>query len=330
MSTTTRMRSAVAGLALFLFLPLVANAYTLVLRDGRRVEIPNNFEVGASTLTYETAPGIQITFQLATLDVAATERANNEKSGSLVARSTKTRVEPVSKVTPTVTSNHRPVVTNEDLERYRKAREASEIAYEQRRKELGLPSVEEGRRIAMEITERTHEQLTSMRAREQESEVYWRQRASELRSELAATNARINFVQARLNELPLNYAFGAFTTVSPFLSINQLARGASFPAFANGGTFGPGFGARAVGINRIPRQINRFNRPGFARRPFGNAFPFGSVVALPFDAYDNSYERLGLLSELDQLLAQRAGLQARWRDLEDEARRSGAYPGWLR
>ncbi|HJX91038.1 MAG TPA: hypothetical protein VJ372_11110 [Pyrinomonadaceae bacterium] len=37
-----------------------------------------------------------------------------------------------------------------------------------------------------------------------------------------------------------------------------------------------------------------------------------------------------LLSELDQLLAQRAGLQARWRDLEDEARRSGAYPGWLR
>jgi hypothetical protein len=131
------MRSVIAGLALFLFLPLVANAYTLVLRDGRRVEIPNNFEVGASTLTYEAAPGIQITFQLATLDLAATERANNEKSGSLVARSTKTRVEPVSKVTPTVTPNRRPVVTNEDLERYRKAREASEIAYEQRRKELG-------------------------------------------------------------------------------------------------------------------------------------------------------------------------------------------------
>ena len=329
MSTTTRMRSAIAGLVLFLFLPLVASAYTLVLRDGRRVEIPNNFEVGASTLTYETAPGIQITFQLATLDVAATERANNEKSGSLLARSIKTRVEPVSKVTKTVSPTRRPVVTNSDLERYRKAREASEVAYEQRRKELGLPSVEESRRIAMEITERTHEQLTRIRATEQESETYWRQRASELRSELAGTNARINFVQARLNELPLNYAFGAFTSISPFLSVNQLARGASFPTFSSAGTFGPGFGARAVENRRAP-QINRFNRPGFARRPFGNAFPFGTLVALPFDAYDNSYERSGLLSELDQLLAQRAGLQARWRDLEDEARRNGAYPGWLR
>jgi hypothetical protein len=316
------MRSAIAGLALFLFLPVVVNAYTLVLRDGRRVEIPNNFEVGVSTLTYEAAPGIQITFQLATLDLAATERANNEKSGSLVARST--RVEPVSKVPPTVSPTRRPVVTNEDLERYRKAREASEIAYEQRRKELGLPSVEESRRAAMEITERTHEQLASIRARDQESEAYWRQHASELRSELAATNARINFVQARINELPLNYAFGAFTTVSPFLSVNQLALGASFPALANGGTFGPRFGARAVEVNRRSGQINRFNRPGFTRRPFG------TLVALPFDAYDNPYERSAMLSELDQLLAQRAGLQARWRDLEDEARRSGAYPGWLR
>jgi hypothetical protein len=273
------MRSLIAGLALFLFLPLVANAYTLVLRDGRRVEIPNNFEVGASTLTYEAAPGIQITVQLATLDVAATERSNSEKSGSLLARLTKTRVEPVSKVTATVTPTRRPIVTNEDLERYRKAREASEIAYEQRRKELGLPSVEETRRPAMEITERTHEQLVSIRAKEQESEEYWRQRASELRSELAATNARINFVQARMNELPLNYGFGAFTTISPFLSVDQLSRGASFPAFVNGGTFGPRFGAWAFGINRRPGQINRFNRPEFARRPFGNAFPFGTLVA---------------------------------------------------
>ncbi|HJX91037.1 MAG TPA: hypothetical protein VJ372_11105 [Pyrinomonadaceae bacterium] len=38
------MPSLIAGLALFLFLPLAANAYTLVLRDGRRVEIPNNLK----------------------------------------------------------------------------------------------------------------------------------------------------------------------------------------------------------------------------------------------------------------------------------------------
>ena len=32
----------------------------------------------------------------------------------------------------------------------------------------------------------------------------------------------------------------------------------------------------------------------------------------------------------EQLNAARAGLSARWRELEDEARRAGAPPGWLR
>ncbi len=34
--------------------------------------------------------------------------------------------------------------------------------------------------------------------------------------------------------------------------------------------------------------------------------------------------------QLDDLLLQHAGLQARWRDFEEEASRAGAYPGWLR
>jgi hypothetical protein len=37
-----------------------------------------------------------------------------------------------------------------------------------------------------------------------------------------------------------------------------------------------------------------------------------------------------LITQLDDLLGKRAALQARWRDLEEEARRAGAYPGWLR
>jgi hypothetical protein len=36
------------------------------------------------------------------------------------------------------------------------------------------------------------------------------------------------------------------------------------------------------------------------------------------------------MTELDQQAVRRAGLQARWRELEQEARRRGAYPGWLR
>ena len=81
------MRKRIGGGTLaaliLLFLPLSADGYTIVLRDGRRIEIPDHFIVGTSTLTYEAGPGIQITLQLSTVDVAATEKINNESAGSL-------------------------------------------------------------------------------------------------------------------------------------------------------------------------------------------------------------------------------------------------------
>ena len=319
------------------------SAYTIVLRDGRRVEIPNTFIVGSSTLTYEAAPGIQITWQLATVDITATEKANGEASGSLMRRGAKREGE----VSASQSTSGGSTITNEDLERFRQARVASERNYEKRRKELGLPTLEESHRAAMEAGERTQAQLLTMQSKEQEGESYWRNRAAELRTELAATSARIAMIQTRLNELPLNYAFGAFTSVAPsfgrsfsrvapVLSIDQLARGAGFPkaTFGNPVPFGqPNFGGRiGFGNGRFHGQVhfNTFPRPGFGRRGFPNRVPFGAVVALPFDNYDVSFERAQLVTQLDELLIHRAGLQARWRELEDEARRAGAYPGWLR
>ena len=63
----------------------VANAYTIVMRNGRRVEIPNTYMLTSSTLTYETAPGIQVTIQLAAVDIAATERVNGQAPGNFMA-----------------------------------------------------------------------------------------------------------------------------------------------------------------------------------------------------------------------------------------------------
>jgi hypothetical protein len=37
-----------------------------------------------------------------------------------------------------------------------------------------------------------------------------------------------------------------------------------------------------------------------------------------------------LITRFNELAAARAALLARWRELEDEARRAGAQPGWLR
>ena len=83
--------------ALFLSLTVSAvSAYTVVMRDGRRVEIPNEFTVTNSTLTYDVGNGMQVTMQLNTVDIAATERANSESAGSLLRRTSAhpTPVEP--------------------------------------------------------------------------------------------------------------------------------------------------------------------------------------------------------------------------------------------
>jgi hypothetical protein len=65
-----------------LLLCVTANAYTIVMRGGRRLEIPAQFTVTKNTLTYEAAAGIQVTLQIAAIDIAATEKANNEKPGA--------------------------------------------------------------------------------------------------------------------------------------------------------------------------------------------------------------------------------------------------------
>src|SRR5688572_11442680 len=72
--------------AIVLLLAVVANAYTVILHGGRRVEVPSRFVVTKATLTYEVAEGIQITIPMAAIDIPATEKANHERPGSLLER----------------------------------------------------------------------------------------------------------------------------------------------------------------------------------------------------------------------------------------------------
>jgi len=170
--------------ALFLALTVSAvNAYTVVMRDGRRVEIPNEFTVTNSTLTYDVGNGFQKTIQLNTVDIAATERANGEGAGAFLMKANAPKA-PAQRVSQ---SRAQRSVTNADLEKYRRARVEGEKEYETRRQELGLPSLEDRRREVAAIDERTFEQVRSMRAQE---EAYWRSRAEALRAEAAANEAR--------------------------------------------------------------------------------------------------------------------------------------------
>ncbi|HKG97004.1 MAG TPA: hypothetical protein VKA97_04295 [Pyrinomonadaceae bacterium] len=202
------MRLLIVVLLLFVTAS-AANAYTLVMRDGRRVEIPNEFTVTNSTLTYEVGSGVQITVQLAAVDVAATERANGQPNGALLLKASTPKAPVIAEKPMRATRS----ITNRDLEAYQRVREQNELAYEKKRKELGLPSLEERRREVAEIQDRTVEQVRSMRAQE---EAYWRSRADALRAEMAANEAQRGLSQQRSEELPLSYPFGGYSGFWPF------------------------------------------------------------------------------------------------------------------
>ncbi|HKG59073.1 MAG TPA: hypothetical protein VKB05_04780 [Pyrinomonadaceae bacterium] len=259
--TLKRVFFAVVFLALTVS---AVNAYTVVMRDGRRVEIPNEFTVTNSTLTYAVSNGFQVTIQLNTVDIAATERANGERTGALLQRSGAPVTVPNAPQT-----RARRSITNQDLEVYRKARVENERAYEEQRKELGLPSAEERRREVAEIEDRTLEQVRSMRAQE---EAYWRSRAEALRAEAGANEGRLGSIRA---EIPWSYSsFGGFT---PFDGLGVGVEGrfgrfrrlsspfdgflatpiTPFPTFRNARR--PVFRAPGVHINR-PSNVRRGSR----------------------------------------------------------------------
>lgn len=211
-----RSRSFLAVLFLLCSISVV-NAYTVVMRDGRRVEIPNEFTVTNTTLTYDVGNGMQITIQLNAVDIAATEQANGDSQGSLLQRATAPKV-PVERAPQTRVTSAQRSITNVDLEKYRQAR----VENENRRQELGLPSLEERQQEVAAIEDRAVEQVRSMRAQE---EAYWRSRAEALRAEAAANEAQFGSVRRSPDVVD---SFGGFF---PFDGIGFGVTGGRFNRF---------------------------------------------------------------------------------------------------
>jgi len=290
-----RIHSPIVRFASSIFLLMaiasVTTAYTLVFRDGRRVEIPSDFVVTKVTLTYELSPGFNKTLSLALLDIPATERANNEVAGSFFKHRQKEQASPVQSAS-VPTQHARATLTNLELEPIAARRIESEKRYERRRVELGLPSVEASRRH-QEIEESA--MLNRARAKadvEARDEAYWRDRARSLRNEIAATDAQISYVRGRLAEIPSSPPGSVTIIQDPGWDI---------------------FGRRRV-----------FNPPNVYGYP--NVYPIG-----PNSPFGNSaeYERANLTQRLDGLMTTRAGLAARWQQLEDEARDARVPQIWL-
>ena len=308
------IRRSVSTITLVLLLAISASAYTLVMRSGRRVEIPEKFTVTRTTLTYEVSPGMQITLQMQAINIGATERANGEQPGALLRRAqpyiSSIMVAPTSHTTGAART-----ITNQDLQAAKERRVRSEVAYERRVKELGLPTLEESRRQAAEESAEIGAQLREIRAGRSEEEQYWRSRASELRGEMAAIDAEIEYVGARIDEYPNPNSINSITTVQ------------TYPLY--------GYGRRRQrrndsGVFGQWGRRDEYYDPRY-RGPYGWGTNTGVIVNGPYgQGYDYTYERSQLVTRFNELAGKRAALRARWRDLEQEARRAGASPGWLR
>ncbi|HVG33633.1 MAG TPA: hypothetical protein VM911_11150 [Pyrinomonadaceae bacterium] len=345
-----------ATLLLLFMVAQAASAYTLVMRSGRQIKIPDNFNVTRLTLSYEAAPGISVTLQMSMIDIAATERLNNEPAGSLLRRAegvgaAASTEKSAAAVVPSTPRSARRTITNRDLEALRRARMESEEAYERRRVALGLPSLEETRRRSEEETRKLTEQSRERDEEEAQSELYWRERATELRTETAVVDAEINYLRNQLARSQRTLTLSSYAVVTgalPRFPFRPRAgglplRGRWPPTLGATDT-----GARAVGVVGFGGGSTRgqviVNTPGpvfhnFGRNNFGGrrGFPRPRAFVPPFGLYaqtlpveDSSYDRSVLLTRLHELESVRAGLDARWRLLEDEARRAGALPGWLR
>ena len=322
----------VLAAAFVCLLPNVISAYTIVMRDGRRLQIPDDFVVDRATLTYRVSETIQVTLQMSAIDVVATEKVNGEAPGTLWRHRAAPTNTPSTPNTKKAGGTARSI-TNLDLESYRRVRIESERNYEKRRVELGLPRVEDQRQALNAVGERASEEARNIRSRDREAEEFWRNRADGLRNEISATNARIEYINRRLNELPDGY-YGAFGNGLPFATVDQLSIGSPFIAGTIGTQtiVGSQF-RRGFGFNNGYRRGFGWNGPNrrFGHNPFFSPFsPFGTIASVPYQNYDVNYERSTLIAELDQLMLQKVSLQSHWRDLEEEARKAGAYPGWLR
>jgi hypothetical protein len=313
----------------------VSGAYTIVFRDGHRIEVPAMFEVGTITVTYELAPGINQTLQLALIDIVTTERVNLETPGSFFKHSP----QPVIASPAPLTQRAGRTLTNLDLEPIRQRRIESEREYEKRRVELGLPTIEETRRQRAAEEEETLALTRQRTAEYARNEAYWRDRASALRSDFNSVDAQISYLRSRTvqNQNPI---YNSYPNVYGYPN-NGYPNVYGYPnngypniyGYPNSGQYPSPYDRRrsrdmGTAPNRGVLNTGRPQIPTRRRPDFGvqviTQYPYPNPYQPP--VYGNSsYQD----DRLDDLLMRRADLESRWRTLEDDARRAKVPQAWL-
>ena len=321
----------IAIISVLLAVGVTASAYTLVLRDGRRIEIPSEFILTRTTLTYEISPGFNQTLLVTLIDIPATERVNNESAGGFFKHKDQSTTAPTT-TTPPVGPAVR-TLTNFDLDAVRQRRVESEQAYESRRKQLGLPTLEESRRRQDAEAREMGDMARAKTEANARDEAYWKGRARELRYEIATVDSQISYLRGRVydaNQTAMQNR-GWVTGVYPTRRNGPWSPNGTWGGFPNGRYPGnrPNGPIIGMGLPNIFGNPNVYGYPGpygypgtYGYPPYG--YPNGSINNPPYTS-----DGTELNSRLDDLLVRRQGLAMQWRQLEDDARDARIPQVWL-
>jgi hypothetical protein len=295
------MRRFLIVFSLVVLLPLIANAYTLVLKDGRRIEVKEKYRIVSDVVIFTLPEGNRFSISLDKINISATELANGVESGAFVRNTT----EP-EKITDKETTNKTAIVdedptlasrptarkiTNSDFEKYRVRREEmmKDVANRASTKAESTPPVSDP------AAEKDAAFLAQRREREKNKETYWRGRSKALLTELRVQEEQIAALEGEVEN-------SRRIQTPPNVSIYNAPAPYIYP--------GPG-----VRIGGIPIGIG------------GNVNSGSSVVVINQGQNNNGRS---VQDRLMELRLRRQETIIRYQEMCEEARRDGALPGWLR
>ncbi len=202
-------------------------------------------------------------------------------------------------------------VTNSDLENFRQKRLKAERDYRENYEKLGFPSPAELERQNAESKRELAKLARRIEAENTQTENYYKSRANNLLTEIAAVDAQIAYLRGEVSRPPNRNYIYSFDYYAPYFYRRRQTVDPNYiqplPNLAN----------NQILINQYPYRNNPrasiYNQRQYYPRSYN----------LPIVIDDNSNGRSNVVSQLRYLEQQRARLFAEWRILEEEAHKAG-------
>lgn len=294
------MKRLLLSFTALLILPAIAAAYTLVLKDGKRIEVKPQYRIVGELVVFSYPDGHRFSVPLSNVSIEETELANGLMPGSFV----KNVTEPpkIGEAPPTnQPQNDSPFVgrvtkkkiTNADFESYKARR--LETERELQKRELARMASDPTYIPRSSVNTDEVERLAYAMRREQEKakEEYWRGRTRELLTQFQVVEDQIAIITAQMEQ-------NRNPNISPPIT-----------SIYNP----PGLGIR---IGGVPIWLGS--------RPWGSS----STVVINNQPNPQQTRAMNLQERLTDLLIRRQELIVQYDRLLEEGRKAGALPGWLR